>query len=188
VLSAEQTPKCIKLPSRETSFVDYKKHFQTLSNKNVDYNKQMARFASRRPRKTQVDPELRIAIAVGLKEYRDRELLNDSELASRLGMARSTLSKCIRAKELMNGAILTRAMYLGVIVKYRGKEFSASASVDSGGSRPVVEEAVSRSAEQISFVFDQPCLLEETPATMSVMITRKPVQRLGVTVHVKVAG
>jgi hypothetical protein len=91
-------------------------------------------------------------------------------------------------KELINGAALTRAMGLGVVVKYRGKEFSAAASVDSGGAHPPVEKAAPAVAEQISFVFDQPCLVEETPATMSVMISRKPVQRLGVTVHVKVAG
>jgi transcriptional regulator with XRE-family HTH domain len=152
----------------------------------VDYNKQMARSPSRRPRKTPIDPELRIAIAAGLKEYRDRELVKDSEVARRLGMGKSTFSKYMNGKELMGGAALTRAMELGVTVKYRGKEFSAS--VDSDGRRPPLEEATPPAAEQISFVFDQPCLLEETPATMSVMIGRKQVQRLGVTVHVRVAS
>ena len=134
----------------------------------------------RRPRKTEVDPALKAAITAGLKAYREEEGVKDAQVARRLGVSSSALCKYMKGSELIGGAALARALDLGVRVIYRGKELSAR--------DPKVQDQTQPVAEQISFVFEQPCLFEETPAGKSVTIERKPAGRPGATVHLRVAG
>jgi transcriptional regulator with XRE-family HTH domain len=132
----------------------------------------MGSAAAQKPRVTEADPAFKDAVAVALKGYRDKERMKDAELADRLGVSTSALSKYMNCKQLIGGATLARAFTeLGITVTYRGKEIS-----------------VRTVPEQVSFLFDPPCLLEETPDSVTVTIKRKQPQRAQVLVQVKVAG
>lgn len=126
------------------------------------------------------------AVAASLKTYRNgnnptRERLSDTELARRLGVSKSTLSKYLTGKQFIGGEPLSRIFTeLGLGLILGGKEISArDFSVETKPAHPV--------AEQICFVFDRPCFVEETPERLGVSIASSAVgQRL--TVHVKIAS
>jgi transcriptional regulator with XRE-family HTH domain len=122
------------------------------------------------------------AIAAALKSYRNKEKLKDAELARRLGVSKPTLSKYLNCKQLIGGSPLSRAFTaLGITITYQDKEISARDFTGSPKAQPP-------RAEQVSFVFDQPCLFEETPENVEVTIERKQPQQAEVVVHVKVAS
>ena len=132
----------------------------------------MGSAAAQKPRVTEADPDFKAAVAAALKGYRDKQKMRDAELADRIGVSTATLSNYMSCKQLIGGATLARAFTeLGITVTYRGKEISVRAV-----------------PEQVSFLFDRPCLLEETPDRLTVMIERKQPQRAQVLVQVKVAG
>jgi len=131
----------------------------------------MGSAAQQKPRVTEADPAFLEAVSVALKRYRDKEKVRDAELAQRLGVSTSALSKYMNQKQLIGGATLARAFTeLGITVTYRGKEISVRAA-----------------PEQVSFSFDSPCLLEERSDHVMVTIKRKEPQRAQVLVQVKVA-
>jgi len=142
---------------------------------------------SSRPRITRVDPAFMEAVAAGLKSYRDgknpeKSMLTDSALARRLGVSKSTLSKYLRGKQLIGGEPLRRMFTeLGIAIAYKNKEISAR---DFNHDRAPREEL----REQISFVFDAPCRLDETAENVSLTIQRKAPQQSLVMVHIRVAG
>jgi transcriptional regulator with XRE-family HTH domain len=107
--------------------------------------------------------------------------LNDGDLAELLGVSTSSLSKYLRCKQFIGGSALARAFIdLGITVRYREKEISARAFTSEQPAQP--------GAEQISFVFEPPYLLEETVDKVAVTIQRKQPQQAHVIVQIKVAG
>jgi transcriptional regulator with XRE-family HTH domain len=125
------------------------------------------------------------AVAKGLKSYRDgnnpdRRHLSDSELARRLGVSKSTLSKYLQTKQLIGGEPLARMLTdLAISLSWGDKTLVAQNSEPAGVPQP--------SAEQICFVFDRPCFVEETPERVGVAMATS-FQGSRVTVHLKVAG
>jgi hypothetical protein len=146
------------------------------------YNKlHMGSPAIKRPRVTDADPALMEAVATALKNYRDQNELNDGGLAKLLGVSTPSLSKYLRCKQFIGGPAMARAFIdLGITVTYRGKEISARAFIGGQPTQP--------RPEQISFVFETPCLLEETVDRVAVTIQRKQPQQAQAIVHVKVVG
>ena len=137
--------------------------------------------AIKRPRVTEADPALMEAVATALKEYGQLNDLNDVHLANSLGVSPPSLSKYLRRKQFIGGPALARALInLGITVRYRGMEISARASTGQLPARP--------GAEQISFVFEPPYLLEETVDKVAVTIQRKQPRQAQVSVYLKVAG
>ena len=125
-----------------------------------------------KPRVTEADPHFKEAVAAALRAYQHREQINDAELAARLGVSTSALSKYLNCKQLIGGEILVRAITdLGITVHYRDKDISIRAS-----------------PEQVTFAFDPPCLLKETPEAVTVTVERKQPNRSHVVLAVKLAG
>jgi transcriptional regulator with XRE-family HTH domain len=128
------------------------------------------------------------AVAQGLRSYRDgnnpeRRVLTNTEVAARLGVSKPSISKYLRAKLLIGGETLARLVVeLGVMVTYRGKEISARDFAASG------QKLTEQPAEQISFLFEMPCLLEETAERVAVTVARKDPKHSQVTVEVRVAS
>jgi transcriptional regulator with XRE-family HTH domain len=126
------------------------------------------------------------AVAEGLRRYRDganpeNEIVTDTELASRLGVSKSTLSKYLRCKLLIGGEPLRRMFTdLGIAITYRDKEISAR---DFNHSPKPAEQPL----EQVSFVFDSPYRLGETTENVAVTLERRQPQQSQTTVHIKIA-
>jgi len=143
---------------------------------------------SLRPRLTKADPDFKEAVASGLKQYRngdnpERRTLSDTELATRLGVSKPALSNYLRGRLSIGGETLARLFVeLGITITYRGKLISAR---DFTLQRPRTSEPV---AQQISFVFDRPCLLEETVERVAITVERREPQESQITVELKVAG
>ena len=126
------------------------------------------------------------AVATSLRAYRDgknpdQERLSDSELARRLGVSKSTVSKYLKGKQFIGGEPLARIFTeLDLSLILGSKEISArNFAGDSQRSEPA--------AEQICFVFERPCFVEETPERLGVAMASTPVGRR-VTVHLKIAS
>jgi transcriptional regulator with XRE-family HTH domain len=135
-----------------------------------------------RPRRTLADPAFAGEVVRELKRYRDDNNLNDYEVADRLGVSNPTLSKYLQRRIQIGGQVLARAFTeLGIVVNYRGKEISAR-------DFPPRAEPQEPAPQQISFVFDQPYLLEETDGHLAVTVERKQVARAEVVVTIKVAS
>jgi transcriptional regulator with XRE-family HTH domain len=125
------------------------------------------------------------AVATGLRSYRDGNnpegtTIRDSELAARLGVSKSTLSKYLQAKQLIGGEPLQRMLTeLGIAINYKTKEISA---------REFGPRRAPSDPEQISFVFEAPCGLHETTENVTVSIPRKDANRSTMTVQIRIAG
>jgi transcriptional regulator with XRE-family HTH domain len=146
-----------------------------------------------RPRVTQADPAFVEAVANALRQYRDKlnpegKVLTDVELARRLGVSKSTVSKYLQGKQLIGGEPLKRMLIdLGVAIIYKGKLISAHDEVKSDQ----LQEPAEQITQQIAFVFDGPCRFNETNETsgkVTVSIHRKEPHQSRVTVQIKVAG
>jgi transcriptional regulator with XRE-family HTH domain len=142
-----------------------------------------------RPRITQVDPAFLEAVALALRRYRDgynpeQSTLSDTELAKRLGVSKSTVSKYLSCKQIIGGEPLRRMLTeLRIAIAYKGTEILAFYN-PADQSRRISEQ----SPQQISFVFGGPCRLNETPENVTVSIDRKEPQSSSVTVQIKIAG
>lgn len=140
-----------------------------------------------RPRVTAADPAFVEAIARTLKNYRDGgnpqgAMLSDTELAGRLGVSKSALSKYLHGKQIVGGHTLGRLLTdLGLTILYRDRQISAAGLTDQ-------EPQLASPAEQISFAFDSPCRLEETATGAAVTIQKKDVQSSGIRVQISLAG
>jgi transcriptional regulator with XRE-family HTH domain len=133
------------------------------------------------------------AVANALRRYRDelnpeRKVLSDVELAKRLGVSKSTVSKYLQGKQLVGGEPLKRMLTdLGIAIIYKGKEISAHDEVKGDQFQRPSEQL----SQQIAFVFDGPCRLNETNETsenVTVSIHRKEPHQSRVTVQIRVAG
>lgn len=135
-----------------------------------------------RPRRTGADPAFAGEVVRELKRYRDDNKLNDYEVADRLGVSSPTLSKYLQRRIQIGGQVLARAFTeLGIVVNYRGKEISAR-DFPEPGERPGL------APQQISFVFDEPYLLEETDGHLAVTVERKQAEKADVVVTIRVAS
>ena len=140
-----------------------------------------------RPRISAPDPAFLLAVANALRDYRDgqnpeKKTLADVEVAARLGVSKSTVSKYLHQKQLIGGEPLRRMLtVLGISIAYQDKEISARE----------LSEPISRrdyQPDQIAFVFDTPCQLDQTDDNIAVTIERKEAQRSKLTVHITLAG
>ena len=142
---------------------------------------------SGRPRVTRADPAFVAAVADALKNYRDgenpeRNTLADAELARRLGVSKSSLSKYLQEKQIIGGEALRRMLTdLSITLNYKGQEISARVL-------PQLHERRLARPEQISFIFEAPCTLEETAAGVAVTIEKKDVQSSELRVQIRLAG
>jgi transcriptional regulator with XRE-family HTH domain len=136
----------------------------------------------KRPRVTVADPAFREAVARGLKRYRDgnnpeQMRLTDAELAKRLGVSKPTLSKYLNCKQIIGGEHLVRALIqLGISVVYGRREIGARALQ--------TEKIVQQVPEQICFIFETLCLLNETDGSLAVTLDRKQPPTSQLTIHV----
>jgi transcriptional regulator with XRE-family HTH domain len=132
---------------------------------------------------TVADPAFSEAVAIGLKGYRDGNnpqqiKLTDVELAERLGVSKSTLSKYLNRKQIIGGEHLVRALIqLGISVVYDRREIGARALQ--------TEETRQQMPEQICFVFETPCLLNETEGGLAVTVDRKQPPASQLTIYVR---
>jgi transcriptional regulator with XRE-family HTH domain len=145
----------------------------------------MRKAASKKIKVTQASASFTTAVAAALRFYRDgnnpeKANLSDSELARRLGVSKSTLSKYLSGKQFIGGEPLARVFTeLGVSLRLGNKEIGARAPSEPPKS--------GRPLEQICFVFDTPCFVEETPKRIGVSIAAPPGDR-PLTVHLKLAS
>ena len=141
----------------------------------------------KKPRVSRPDPAFSEAVASSLRDYRDgrnpeRRKLKDTELAERIGVSKSSLSKYLSQNLRIGGEALARIITgLGISVKYKRQQISAC---DLQGTAKVQQQP----AEQIAFVFDAPCVFKETTDSVSLTIERKPPKQQQVTVRIRIAG
>lgn len=135
-----------------------------------------------RPRHTKPDGEFSEAIVRELERFRDVNDLRDCDVAARLGVSKPTFSKYLHRNIEIGGQVLARAFTeLGIVVTYRGKRISAQ---DFPSRAPALEPV----PPQVSFVFDQPCLLEETDGHVAITVARKEADSSSLVVAIKVAS
>jgi transcriptional regulator with XRE-family HTH domain len=147
------------------------------------YNQQMPA----RARVTQTDPEFMIAIASALRVYRDglnpqSRILTDSELAHRLGVSKASITKYLQQKQVIGGEAFRRLLVeLAIPVVYDGTVISARPATHEEPPSPP-------SPEQISFVFEGPCVIDEAADHVTVSLGRKQAGRTPLRVELKVAS
>ena len=105
----------------------------------------------KRERLTQPDPDFLEAVSQAFHDLmRRRPEMDESKLASALGIDQSTLSKYIHKKNRITGEVLARAcvdVNVGLRLKYKGFEISAAAFRTSS-------DMVTSAPPQLEFSFD----------------------------------
>jgi transcriptional regulator with XRE-family HTH domain len=142
-----------------------------------------------RARLTQVDPDFMKAVAAALRQYRDgsnpeNRILSDSELAGRLGVSKASLSNYLQRKQVIGGETLRRLLVeLSIRIVYDGTVISATVP-----DQPAPPTPVTAPTEQISFIFEPPCVVDETAEHITVRVDRKESGRAPLKLEVRIAS